>query len=166
MEKCYRKLIDDFEKKNNMDNNKKDGNNRSCGSIMMVKNNGRVEMNEDENLWILDSASTKHISKSMKGMSDIKEVKNGKKLESISGELMDIKYVGKFTGKFTDKEGFKHLLVVDDVVYLPEAEHNLISVTKAMKQGYNISNDEELSLILSKGDVKVVFDIKIETEDE
>ena len=70
------------------------------------------------------------------------------------GSNMTIKQTGRWKGNITDKTGNQQLVILDEVCYVPELKYNLISMTKALKNGWVSSgNDQQLSL--SKGDEKI-----------
>ena len=48
------------------------------------------------------------------------------------------------------------------MVYSPESEFNLFSLTKRLDTGHVLGGDRD-SIWISKGDHKLVFDIKIKT---
>ena len=67
---------------------------------------------------------------------------------------MTVKQTGRWKGNITDKTGNQQLVILDEVCYVPELKYNLISMTKALKNGWLSSgNDQQLSL--SKGDEKI-----------
>ena len=72
--------------------------------------------------------------------------------------IMDI--AGTWCNKF-GKEQLKALL--KDVEYNPKSNFSLISIRKAINEGWKLSGDQE-GLLLMKDSVKLVFNIKIMTK--
>ncbi len=76
------------------------------------------------------------MTKNIKGMFDIKDRKatisvgDGKKIRSSK--------VGKWKGAFVDKSGKKHVIILDEVQYVPDIIVNLFSLTRALKKGFVI----------------------------
>ena len=67
------------------------------------------------------------------------------------------------TGIFCDKYGNEqHNVTIKDMVHSPSSEFNLFSLTKRLDDGWTLGGDSDIFWI-SKGDKKVVFDIKIKT---
>jgi hypothetical protein len=52
---------------------------------------------------------------------------------------------------------------LSDVRYNPKSNFNLFSLGKAIKEGWKMSGDKN-GIILKKGDARLAFDIKIETQ--
>jgi hypothetical protein len=80
-----------------------------------------------------------------------------------NGKTKKIENIGKLRGTFCDKFGSKVIdITLDKVHYVPNQAINLFSLTKAMQNGWTVhGNDDGISI--SKGDLKINFDRKIQT---
>jgi hypothetical protein len=55
-------------------------------------------------------------------------------------------------------------LELNDVHYVPGQKFNLFSITKAMEQGWSLGGNSKSGLYVSKGDKKIVFDVRVPTK--
>ena len=66
-------------------------------------------------------------------------------------------------GTFCDKYGREqNNVIIEEMVHSPSAEFNLFSLTKRLDEGWTLGGNKDI-IWISKGDKKVVFDIKIKT---
>ena len=71
--------------------------------------------------------------------------------------------IGKLHGKVFDKFGMeKEKATISEIMYTPNSRFNLFSMTKRMQDGWILGGNKE-SMWLTKGDQKLIFDIKINT---
>jgi hypothetical protein len=76
---------------------------------------------------------------------------------------MIAKKVGKLRCGILQKNGEKLIVTLENVNYVPELWINLFSIGKALKKGFNLSNDGEI-IMLSKGNVTLTFDKVVRTK--
>jgi hypothetical protein len=92
------------------------------------------------------------------GFIDAKE--DARQITFVDGSNMAIKQIGKWQRMITDKTGKQQLISLDEVYYVPALKYNLMSLTKALKNGWELSgNNQQLSL--RKADDEMVFDKKM-----
>jgi hypothetical protein len=61
------------------------------------------------------------------------------------------------------KDGVKQQITLKDCKYVPGMKVNLFSITKALKQGWNLSN-QGVNIVLANKSQKLIFDQIIPTE--
>jgi hypothetical protein len=122
-----------------------------------------MEMLNDPNIFVADSGATTHSTGHWKGLFETKNATEGQQVMGANGKTEKIKNIGKLRGTFCDKFGSKVIVItLDNVHYVPNQAINLFSLTKAMNNGWTVhGNDDGISI--SKGDLKINFDIKIPT---
>jgi hypothetical protein len=76
---------------------------------------------------------------------------------------MIAKKVGKLRCRILQKNGDKLIVTLENVKYVPELWINLFSIGKALKNGFNLSNDGEI-IKLSKRNVTLTFDKVVRTK--
>jgi hypothetical protein len=82
-----------------------------------------------------------------------------------NGQKPHTEQVIDLSGWKCDKAGKKEFKIqMKDVKVVPDNKFNLFSVTKRLSSGWKLGGDEK-SLWLSKGDNKVIFDLKIRTKE-
>jgi hypothetical protein len=80
-----------------------------------------------------------------------------------NGNVMIAKKVSKLRCGILQKNGEKLIVTLENVKYIPESWINLFSIGKALKNGFNLSNDGEI-IKLSKGNVTFTFDKVVRTK--
>jgi hypothetical protein len=83
--------------------------------------------------------------------------------KTISEEIMIAKKVGKLRCGILQKNGEKLIIKLESVKFVPELWINLFSIGKALKNGFNLSNDGEI-IKLSEGNVTLIFDKVVRTK--
>jgi hypothetical protein len=76
-------------------------------------------------------------------------VGNGTKLKSI--------ITGTFKGTVVQKDGTEKDITLHNVAYVPSLTYNLLSITKALENGFHISNKEKI-MVLRKENFVIKFD--------
>jgi hypothetical protein len=59
---------------------------------------------------------------------------------------MAIKQTVKWQGMITDKTGKQQLIALDEVCYVPDLKYNLMSLTKALKNGWELSGEQSTTI--------------------
>ncbi len=89
-----------------------------------------------ENIWVADSGATTHVTNSLEGMFNMKDV-NGT-ISVGDGRKMTTAKIGKWRGKAIDSEGKETNKVLTNVSNVPELMVNLFSVTAVMEKGVTV----------------------------
>jgi hypothetical protein len=79
----------------------------------------------------------------------IVKIGNGLKLKSTT--------TGTLKGIVEQNDGTRINVILNDMAYVPELTANLFSITKALQNGFKLSNEENI-MILSKGSKTIKFD--------
>jgi len=126
--------------------------------LSSMENNGNV----DHEIWIGDSGASCHFCNPDDGLYDCTEI-----FEEITvgnGSVMIAKKIGKLQCGVLQKNGEWLIVTLENVKFVPELWINLFSIGKALKNGFNISNNDEI-LSLTKGKVTLTFDNAVRTKD-
>ena len=123
----------------------------------------RVALSQSANIWVGDLGASVHCTNNRSRGSNIDEVSAAGTMcahdEAITASSkMDI--ARTWCNQFGEKQ-FKTTL--RDVQYNPNLNFNLFSIGKVIKEGWKLSGNQE-GLVLTKGCGKLVFDIKIKTQ--
>jgi hypothetical protein len=121
-----------------------------------------MENNCANDLWILDSGASYHYCLSMEGLTDIKEINESIKI--ANGDSMKTTKVVNLKCEVTQINGEMSTVTLNDVKYLPTLCVNLFILNKALKKGFNDSNDGVVVRLNFK-DVKLTFDRVINATD-
>ena len=115
----------------------------------------RTKMKEiNDNIWIADSGASCHMTNSLEGMKDIKTDYSKIKIENRK-TVMSIKK-GTFEGMAVSKDSKKTMIQLKNVRYVPDMFCKLISLTQAMRSGYNVLGKKD-KITLSQGNFQVSF---------
>ena len=116
---------------------------------------------QDPDIWIADTGATVHSTQHDKGMFDT--VSTDETVTVGNGDVENTAKYGKIKGTFADKDGTKMLsATLDEVSHTPASCFNLFSVTRMLKQGWELGGNHS-SIWIVKGGNKVIFDIKVDT---
>jgi len=105
-------------------------------------------------MWIADWGIACHVTNSLEGLYDIKEVTESLKF-SYGEEIYAMK-IGKLQATVTTQEGKSTTIILDEVRYVPGFYGKLFSITRAMKRGARISS-EGMMMTVEQGPVKLIF---------
>ena len=118
---------------------------------------------EDPNVFIGDTGASSDTTTSDLGFRNKKPASSADSIIDASGNDVTGKTVGNVSGVFCDKYGTeRNKVTIEEMVYSPESEFNLFSLTKRLDAGYLLGGDKN-AIWISKGNQKIVFDIKIKT---
>jgi len=116
---------------------------------------------KDPNIWIGDSGATSDSTFNDMRMQSCKETKSS--VTMGNGKLIHPKKIGDIAVTIHNKNGNEISdAKMTDVAYIPEANFNLFSITRRLRQGFKLGGDKN-SIWLEKSDKKIVFDIVIPT---
>ncbi|KAK9736911.1 GAG-pre-integrase domain [Popillia japonica] len=140
--------------------NKKDENNEASGSVAAVSREYRALcMNKKEqvyniNEWTLDSGATDHMTPFKEFLSDFIEVNLGTVI-AADGNRLKIKGKGKALLDIEDEYG-GWKIELGNVLYVPQLEDNLVSLSKIEENGSKIIIDEGTAKIVNKNEIVIV----------
>jgi hypothetical protein len=113
-----------------------------------------------DDIWICDSGACAHYCKLEKGLFDVKDINekitvgNGKRIKAIKA--------GSLKCHVIQLNGSSVNMILKEVKYVPELWVNLFIISKALKNGFDLSNTG-LMIILKKRSVSITFDRVIKT---
>ena len=115
------------------------------------------DLNSHElNTWIIDSGCTKHMTKYISIFTSIdKSIQP--KIKLANGNIVKVK--GKGTIFMSTKKG---LIIVKDVLYIPDLCQNLLSVLQLLRNGYGVSFMKDYCFIFDEHGDKMKKIEKIE----
>jgi hypothetical protein len=113
------------------------------------------------NIWIADTGASTHMGNSDAGMTDVTMI--NAPITIGDGKVLYAEKIGRKHATIIQQDGSLIDVVLQDYKYVPGLHVNLFSLTKCLKNGWNIGN-EDIKLYVRKGDVKITFDQKIQTE--
>ena len=123
-----------------------------------------VDILNDPNVWIADTAATVHSTPSDVGFV---KAKNATKSDAVTmGNGVDIGAVklAQLSGVICDKEGRElQKVTLDEVTHLPRAKFNLFSLSKMTRMGGWKLNGNKEAIWIEKDGKEVRFDIVIPT---
>lgn len=134
--------------------NEKEGSN-SSGYVMKSQ-----KENKDKNLnFVIDSGASVHLSNSLELFSELK--KSSKETITIAnGEKLTAKGKGKCTFNIKTLNGQVNKVTLDNVLYVPDLDSNLLSVQSCTEKGYVVTFKNDICSI-KKGNTTVA-DTKID----
>jgi hypothetical protein len=120
-----------------------------------------------DDIWICVSGACGHYRKSDKGLFDVKDI--NEKITVGNGDSMKAIKVGSLKCHVIQLNGSSVNVTLKEVKYVPESRVNLFSISKVLKNGFDLSN-RGLMISLKKGSVSVTFDrvikkVKMTTHD-
>jgi gag-polypeptide of LTR copia-type len=109
----------------------------------------------DDDIWLADSCASTHFTNSLEGMFDVREVQ--KEVYVGDGKVMRVEAVGSKLVTVVQVDGMSTDVTLTDVMYTQEMVCNVVSMTKAMTEGFEISSTGK-QLKMKKGTLEIVFD--------
>ena len=106
-------------------------------------------------MWIGNTGASTHMKNTMEGLYDLREenttvhIGNGKSLNSTM--------IGTLKATVQQLDGTTIDVKLNNVVYVPELSINLLSITKAIENGFQVSNEGNI-MSLTKGSMTIKFD--------
>ena len=117
----------------------------------------------DPNIWIADTGATQHVTSHAEGMINLVKPVDPVGLVMANDTTETPSLIGELPGLCYDKHGQEvGPARLTGVNLLPSAAFNLFSISKMLKQGWNLSGSSE-AIVISKDNVSVTFDIVIPT---
>ena len=134
------------------------------GEIALMAQNrkkGFDNLHFGRDTWIADSGASTHLGNSEEGMFDVEEIKEPVTIGD--GTKLYATKIGKKRCTVLQANGDTMDIVLDDYKFVPKLQHNLFSITKALDNGWSISN-KGLTMKLKKGDWSLSFDRRYKTD--
>jgi len=153
---------------NNNQNNHNHNNNERDNAMAAVTsiNEDMILMANEENkkfretTWIADTGSSSHMTNSLKGMFELRDFSS--RISVGDGKAIEATKIGKWKGVFIDPNGKKKKVILEGVQYVPELMVNLFSLTRVMKNGFDVAGRNNI-LSIRKGSWEMAFDQKIQS---
>ena len=118
---------------------------------------------KDPNVWIADTAATVHSTPCTIGLKNVREATQCEAITMGNGAKEQASMVGDLPGMLCDKHGNQiGRGVLQQVKIIQNGQFNLFSISKMMKQGWELSGSQK-EMVISKGKNRIVFDIVIPT---
>jgi hypothetical protein len=114
-----------------------------------------MKNNFANDLWILDSRASCHCCWSVEGLTDVKEINESIKIGN--GGSRKATKIGNLKCDMTQINWERFTVTMNDVKYVPSLCVNLFSLNKALKKGFEVSNDGVV-VSLNYKHVKLTFD--------
>jgi gag-polypeptide of LTR copia-type len=115
----------------------------------------------DSKIWIGDSGSSCHYCNSEEGLYNYTTI--SEEITVGNSNKMLAKKVGSLRCMVQQKNGEKFVVVLKCVKFVPELWENLFSIGKALKNGFNLGNEDAV-MKLVKENITVYFDRILNTK--
>jgi gag-polypeptide of LTR copia-type/Zinc knuckle len=144
----------------NVANETKEGEDKDvCFTTTGILLHARIE---DKNFWIADSGATNHVTNSDECLYDVQPCND--KIRIADGNYIQATKKGKLMVKADYTDGSSEIYVMKDVKVYPDAEFNLFSVTKNLRNGAKITSNGT-TMLLQMRDKTIKFDRTVNTID-
>ena len=118
---------------------------------------------QDSNVFIADTGATSDTTPHFVGFSKVSDATDKDCITDASGTSISGRKVGNIKGVICDKHGNEVKEgTIQDIVYMPNSNFNLFSLTKRLNSGRTLGGNSE-KLWIEKDGTQIVFDIKIKT---
>ena len=107
------------------------------------------------NLWLADSGATSHMGPTDAGMFSARPGTGTVKVGN--GDNCPVRKIGKKKSTVVQSDGSKLDVVLQEYKQVPDLWVHLFSITKAVSDGWKLSNEGQM-MVLTKGKNKIVFD--------
>ena len=150
---------------------KKSQRHRKHETCYTIEDKRRLTQKEFEKrmVWIADTGASSHMTFLTKGFTDI-QATFMKMNYAVEGQQQEVNFKGHWRGRpyHPDKERNKYfskgnIIVLENVLKVPELRNNLYSVTQAMKKGAILSNEGEVLILTFPEGNELRFDYKLPT---
>jgi hypothetical protein len=112
------------------------------------------------NTWLGDSAASTHMGFSDEGMTDVELINSPVRIEN--GKALTATKIGKQRITIIQKDGSSQDTILEEYKCVPKLWVNLLSISKSLQNGWNISH-KRVEIKLLKGQANIVFDRIIKT---
>lgn len=133
------------------------------------KNNNKANIVQDEEYlfsfgdlkdgWTIDSGASVHISNKKKEFCELDETFH-EKLKLANGKFVEVKGKGSVKIDLINSKDEKSTAKIENVLWVPECEGNLISVKKLTEKGFQVSFGKECCKIMDKSREIAVANLK------
>ena len=114
-----------------------------------------------KHVWLGDSGASVHVTNDAAGMFDCHNINSYVKINN--GKNLYSSMIGNKKVSIVQANGSTTDLILHDCMYIPDIYINLFSITKALSEGWKISN-YGLQMVLSRSDQNIKFDQILKTE--
>lgn len=123
-----------------------------------------IDLLRDPNVWVGDTGATTHSTPFKAGMMNKRKANAEDNVTVGSGANVKAGMIGDIPGTIHDQYGKEvTTATLKDVTYLEGGRFNLYSMTRKMKEGWNLGGNKD-SMWLERNGAKIVFDIAIPTK--
>ena len=113
----------------------------------------------DDDIWIIDSGASSHVTYSKEGMTNLRKI--DRKIKIGNGKYVNATHIGTKVGEVLQNNA-KKKITISDVLLVPEIYCNLVSATKLMSKGCKISGENNM-ITVEKNGSKFFFDHQIKS---
>jgi hypothetical protein len=113
------------------------------------------------NVWLGDSGASCHMTHSDEGFINWRTISS--EVQLGNGEILKATKIGDKKMTIIQKDGSKKNVTLKDCKYVPGMQVNLFSITKALENGWGISNDGPIINLVKNNEI-IKFDQVIPTE--
>lgn len=103
----------------------------------------------DEKLWLGGTGASCHLTGSLYVLENIKDIETDEVIWTASGNQLKILKTGDFVVTYLNDNGKLENIMLNNIGYAPGITINLMSLTKAFRNDYHISNEGE-AIVLTK----------------
>ena len=125
-----------------------------------ICNDGFSNTSLKKHTWLGDSGASVHVTNDATGMFDCRPIQVYLKISN--GKHLFASRIGNKKVSIVQENGSTLDLILHDCMYIPELCINLFSITKALSEGWKISN-HGLQIVLSQSDQNIKFDQILKT---
>jgi len=120
---------------------------------------------EDPNVFVADTGASVDSTGWSDGLFEVEKAGASDSVTASNGDRSKTQSVGSLKGIVCNKSGKQlYPITMKGVKHVPNSKFNLFSVTKRLKDGWKLHGDKH-SMWLEKKDMKVVFDIRVDTKE-
>jgi hypothetical protein len=113
------------------------------------------------NVWLGDSGASCHMTHSDEGFTNWRNISS--EVQLGNGEILKATKIGDKKMTIIQKDGSKKNITLKDCKYVPGMQVNLFSITKALENGWGISNNGPIINLIKDNEI-IKFDQVIPTE--
>lgn len=118
------------------------------------------QLSSTQDNWIVDSGATCHICNNRRSFVEIHPLKKPQLVTLGDGHELSATETGDVTLELLSKDGKTKRCRLHDVLYVPELEYNLLSVTKATEAGKRVKFDSNDCQLLDQDDKVVAVGVR------
>ena len=118
---------------------------------------------KDPNVWIGDTGATVHMTPYEDGLTNLREATKDDGVTMGNNVTESTSKVGDMKAVMCNQHGqLGEAVIMKNVSVVPTSGFNLFSLTKMMNAGWTLHGNED-AILLTKGKMRLCFDIKVDT---